>query len=211
MVPHDAGDDHDREAAVPEHDQAGEPGRRIDRFIATRGLLLLLLEPLWVSPFFVPGNVLFQVLYAIGTSLLCMVALRRMSTGWLLSIGLGIAAFAEALAGLLFKLTGGPPVGLPGLADLPGGLLLTGGFFFRHLIIGYPLLPWLSVMILGTWLTVRTGLVAGALGVAVGSALGLYAGYAQNGQAGAIKDHATKTLPTLKMHYDMVLKLRAAK
>ena len=35
----------------------------------------------------------------------------------------------------------------------------------------------LSVMILGTWLTVRTGLVAGALGVAVGSALGLYAGY----------------------------------
>ena len=35
----------------------------------------------------------------------------------------------------------------------------------------------LSVMILGTWLTVRTGLVAGALGVAVGSAIGLYAGY----------------------------------
>ena len=38
-------------------------------------------------------------------------------------------------------------------------------------------------------------------------AVGLYAGYAQGGQAGAIKDHATKTLPTLKMHYDMVLKL----
>ena len=35
----------------------------------------------------------------------------------------------------------------------------------------------LCVMILGTWLTVRTGLVAGALGVAVGSAIGLYAGY----------------------------------
>lgn len=34
------------------------------------------------------------------------------------------------------------------------------------------------------------------------------AGYAQNGQAGAVKDHATKTLPTLKMHYDMVLKLQ---
>lgn len=35
----------------------------------------------------------------------------------------------------------------------------------------------LSVMILGTWLTIRTGLIAGALGVAVGSAIGLYAGY----------------------------------
>ena len=42
------------------------------------------------------------------------------------------------------------------------------------------------------------------------AAVGLYAGYAQNGQAGAIKDHATSTLPTLKMHYDMVLKLKTA-
>jgi len=42
------------------------------------------------------------------------------------------------------------------------------------------------------------------------AAVGLYAGYAQNGPAGGIKDHATKTLPTLKMHYDMVLKLKTA-
>jgi putative membrane protein len=40
------------------------------------------------------------------------------------------------------------------------------------------------------------------------AAVGLYAGYAGNGTSGAIKDHATKTLPTLKMHYDMVLKLK---
>jgi putative membrane protein len=40
------------------------------------------------------------------------------------------------------------------------------------------------------------------------AAVGLYSGYAQNGAAGAIKDHATATLPTLKMHYDMVLKLK---
>lgn len=133
--------------------QAGEPGRRIDRFIASRGVLLLLLEPLWVSIFFVPGKVLFQVLYAIGTSLLCMVALRRVSTGWLLGLGVGIAALGEALAGLLFKLAGSP-AGPPDLAGLPAGLLLTGGFFFRHLIIGYPLLPWLSVMILG-WVVGR--------------------------------------------------------
>jgi putative membrane protein len=41
------------------------------------------------------------------------------------------------------------------------------------------------------------------------AAVALYAGYAQNGAAGAIKDHATATLPTLKMHYEMVLKLRS--
>jgi putative membrane protein len=41
------------------------------------------------------------------------------------------------------------------------------------------------------------------------AAVGLYAGYASGGTPGAIKDHATKTLPTLKMHYDMVLKLKS--
>lgn len=41
------------------------------------------------------------------------------------------------------------------------------------------------------------------------AAVGLYSGYAQAGIPGAIKDHATTTLPILKMHYDMVLKLKA--
>jgi putative membrane protein len=39
------------------------------------------------------------------------------------------------------------------------------------------------------------------------AAVGLFAGYAQNGQAGPLKDYASKTVPTLKEHYDMVLKL----
>lgn len=38
-------------------------------------------------------------------------------------------------------------------------------------------------------------------------AVGLFAGYSQNGAAGPLKDFATKTLPTLKEHYDMVIKL----
>ena len=35
----------------------------------------------------------------------------------------------------------------------------------------------LAVMILGTWLTIRTGLIAGGLGIVFGSALGLFSGY----------------------------------
>lgn len=39
------------------------------------------------------------------------------------------------------------------------------------------------------------------------NAVGLFAGFAQNGPDGALKDFATKTLPTLKDHYNMVIKL----
>lgn len=35
----------------------------------------------------------------------------------------------------------------------------------------------LAVTILGTWLTIRTGLIAGAIGIVFGSALGLFSGY----------------------------------
>jgi putative membrane protein len=38
-------------------------------------------------------------------------------------------------------------------------------------------------------------------------AVGLFSGYAQSGEAGALKDFATRTLPTLKDHYNMVIKL----
>jgi putative membrane protein len=38
-------------------------------------------------------------------------------------------------------------------------------------------------------------------------AVALFAGYSASGQAGALKDFATKTLPTLKDHYNMAIKL----
>ncbi|HEX2570803.1 MAG TPA: heparan-alpha-glucosaminide N-acetyltransferase domain-containing protein [Polyangia bacterium] len=172
--------------------RAGESGRNIDRFIATRGLLLILLEPLWVSLFFVPGNVLFQVLYAIGMSFLFMMALRRVSTGWLLGLGLGITVFAEALAGLLRGVSGGLPLGLP------AGLLLTGGFFFRHLIIGYPVLPWLSLMLLGWALGRHLGegrplrpLPVAATGAALLGVFALMRGLNQYGNYRLLRDDAS--------------------
>jgi putative membrane protein len=38
-------------------------------------------------------------------------------------------------------------------------------------------------------------------------AVGLFSGYSQSGPDGQLKDFATQTLPTLKMHYEHVLKL----
>ena len=58
----------------------GESERSIDRHILSRGALIIALEMLWMSPVMMePGKVLFQVLYAIGASLMCMTALRRLS------------------------------------------------------------------------------------------------------------------------------------
>ncbi len=121
---------------------AGEPARATDRHLLVRGLFILVLDPLWMSWMFLgPGHVLLQVLYAIGASLLCMIPLRRLPAGVLLALALGLFFGGEALMDLGLWLCGGQP-------GLPLALLLTGGRF-GPLIVGYPLLPWLSCMLLG--------------------------------------------------------------
>ncbi len=40
--------------------------------------------------------------------------------------------------------------------------------------------------------------------------IGLFQGYAENGETGPVKDFAAKTLPTLEMHRDMLGKVKAS-
>src|SRR4030095_13359095 len=121
--------------------KAGDTKTSIDRSILLRGLLIAALDPLWMSWAFTPGSILLQVLFAIGTSFVCMVPLRRLRSSTLACLALGLMFFGEAIIGGLMKLFGGS---LP----LPLALLLSGGLFGK-LIIGYPLLPWLAIMMLG--------------------------------------------------------------
>jgi uncharacterized membrane protein len=113
----------------------------IDRFILTRGLLIAALDPLWMSWVFAPGQILLQVLYAIGGSMIAMVGLRRLDARWLAGIALLLVVGGEALTGLALLATGGEPT-------LPAALLLTGGQL-GWLIVAYPLVPWLAMMMLG--------------------------------------------------------------
>lgn len=129
--------------AVERRRARGEPARAIDRYIVSRGLVILALEIVWMSWVMLdPGRVLLQVLYAIGLSLVCMAGLRRLSDRALVILAAVILAGGEAALGGLDAL---------GLARaLPTALLLVAGFFFdRHLIVAYPLLPWLAIMMLG--------------------------------------------------------------
>jgi uncharacterized membrane protein len=123
--------------------ERGDRAADIDRHIAIRGALLIVLDAIWMSFVFVgPGKVLFQVLYAIGASFLCMIPLRRLSDRTLLVVGLGLALLDEPLLGVL---------SLGHLEQsLPAALLASGGYFANgHFLVGYPLFPWLGMMCAG--------------------------------------------------------------
>jgi uncharacterized membrane protein len=121
--------------------RAGESEASIDRGILVRGLLIAALDPLWMSWVFTPGSILLQVLFAIGTSFICMVPLRRLGSGPLACLALGLMLFSEAIIGVLLRQ-------FVGTMPLPIALLLSGGIFGK-LIVGYPLFPWLAIMMLG--------------------------------------------------------------
>jgi uncharacterized membrane protein len=128
--------------SVEKRQAKGEPARALDRFIVTRGLIIAALDPIWMSWALArPGIVLLQVLYAIGLSLICMAPLRRLSTGAMLGVSLGLIAGGELLTGLALWASGGSP-------SIPASLLFTGGRF-PPLIIAYPVVHWLARMMLG--------------------------------------------------------------
>jgi uncharacterized membrane protein len=127
----------------------------LDRFILSRGVLIAALDPLWMSWVMVSHGVLLQVLYAIGGGLVLMVPLRRLGVRSLLVLAGVLLAGGELLAGLAFLASGGK-------ATLPTALLLSGGEFGR-LVIGYPLLPWAAMMMLG-WAFGRRLLSVGPAG-----------------------------------------------
>jgi uncharacterized membrane protein len=119
----------------------GMPPLAVDRFLLTRGLLIAAFE-VWISWFAVPpGMWLLQVLYAIGTSYLLMIPLRRLPDRALLGLGALLIVGSEGLIEL-FRAR------WPGDVPLALSLLLIAGKR-PNLIVGYPTLPWLAMLLLG--------------------------------------------------------------
>lgn len=132
----------------------GVPDGAIDRHLIKRGLLIALLDPLFMSFAFL-GAIrwqvfVLQVLFAIGLSMASMALLRRLP-GWLLALGsvalLVVTEHVLAAQMHVFRANEQPPIWLAAL--LTSGTYAVGPV---RLAIMYPLLPWLALMMLG-WVT----------------------------------------------------------
>ena len=124
----------------------GESDASISRSLALRGLFIAALDPFWMSPVMMEGHgVLFQVLFAIGFSMLLLAALRHVPARWLFAAGFVFCIVSE--------------LGVNALRAIDrsewSAMILTAGMFEMHLgsltsfVIAYPVLPWLAIMLLG--------------------------------------------------------------
>jgi uncharacterized membrane protein len=127
--------------------QRGRARDETARRLLTRGLWLILVEIAIVSPgiFFTYHFHFFQVIYAIGGSMILLAALQYLPTAWVGAYGFAMVA----LHNLADRISPN---------DLHHGaavwkFLLSGGAFMEHgrlwALVMYPVLPWSGVMALG--------------------------------------------------------------
>jgi uncharacterized membrane protein len=120
----------------------GTPALAFDRRLLVRGLMLVLLDRLWMGAAFGTGPI-FQVLYAIGAGLCCLAMLRRLRPAAVLAAGIGLSLAGELLAGAALFIAG------DGTRAGPVGALLATGGRVGDIFVLYPLLPWLAIMLIG--------------------------------------------------------------
>ncbi len=113
----------------------------LDRHLVIRALVILAFEYLLFTRLASQGAVFLQVLYAIGTSMLAMVALRRLPTSLLVALGLGWLLGGEWVLSRLTPIEPGERALWQTLFFVPG---TAGGVF-----VLYPMLHWLAMMLLG--------------------------------------------------------------
>ena len=121
----------------------GEMGKRL----VLRGIWLLFVEVAIVSfgIFFTDHVHFFQVIYAIGGSMIVLAALQYLPTRWMAAYGFAVVLLHDLLQRI-------QPEQL-GRAAWLWEFLVSTGFFFRNqqmwVFVMYPLLPWSGVMALG--------------------------------------------------------------
>jgi uncharacterized membrane protein len=122
--------------------EQGESEASVTRFIVIRGLIIAALDPLWMRLVFVlpDGSIVLQVLYAIGMSFVVFALLRRLPALWIGVAGVVLVIACEPLRALVGETTG---------AVRYVGTLLVAAGPAKPFLVGYPLLPWLAIMMMG--------------------------------------------------------------
>jgi uncharacterized membrane protein len=127
----------------------GQDPRTSRRFLLSRGIWLLVLEftlvnfAIWFDVHF--KVLIFEVIAAIGSGFIALSFLSRFSPRTLLIIGLIIIVGHDSIsffpmpAGTAFQFAGSLLFG-------PGAFPLSPNFLF---VVGYPILPWLGIMLTG--------------------------------------------------------------
>ena len=110
----------------------------IDKAILIRGGLIAVLDPTIIS--LGSGRWTFQVLFAIGISMMLMAPLRRLPTWSLLLFGCGWIGLGEFPTDWVWDPPGAPD---------PWHAFTAAVFANSQLVIKYPILPWLAMMVLG--------------------------------------------------------------
>jgi uncharacterized membrane protein len=122
----------------------GKTGAALSGFLLKRGAWLVLLECTVISFGFNFGEpfLFLQVIWAIGVSMICMAALARLPSGWVLLLGLAILFF--------YPLAASATAGASGALGVIRTLAIAAGIIPGTPILAfYAVLPWLSVMCLG--------------------------------------------------------------
>jgi uncharacterized membrane protein len=122
----------------------------LSRFLVTRGLWLIVLELTYVSWLgwymsFEPAHYNLQVLWALGGSMVVLAALVWLPHPVVAMLGIAIVALHDATDGWTAADAGA-------LAPVWQLLHLRGpldGLAAVHVRVGYPLLPWIGVMLVG--------------------------------------------------------------
>lgn len=110
----------------------------IDKNMLIRGALIALLDPTLIS--LGSGRWTFQVLLAIGVSMMCMAPLRRLPTWALIVLSLGWMAFGEVITGWVWTPPGNSSI---------WAAFAVASYSTEVMVIKYPVFPWLAVMMLG--------------------------------------------------------------
>jgi uncharacterized membrane protein len=122
----------------------GKVGGDLSLFLVKRGLWLILLEATVISFGFNFGEpfVFFQVIWAIGASMICMSLIARLPARWVLALGLAVL--------LLYPLAVPATAGASGALGVLRTLAIAPGMIAGTPILAfYAFVPWLAVMCLG--------------------------------------------------------------
>jgi uncharacterized membrane protein len=124
----------------------GMPERELDRHLFVRACVVLACEAA-LSLMAGVGIAMLQVLFAIGTSMIAMIFLRRLPTTVLLVLGLGWLAGSELVLMHFFPI---PEAFSPDVQafSLPTLLFFVAGFT-ESTVVFYPMTHWLAMMLIG--------------------------------------------------------------